>query len=110
MEITALQAVMMDYFLLALGFRFLWPLEVTRLEPDSTRLGLTPMRTLIASSKFSGFKETGFAFGIYDLPMASAIAHSSPHILSEHASAAARSASCYDIGKDVLILPVAYID
>lgn len=38
--------------------------------------------------------------------MANTVAHSSLHTSSEHASAAACSAFCYDIGKDVWILPI----
>ena len=64
------------------------------------------MSALIASSKVSGWSETGFAFGITDLQMASAIAHSSLHISSENASAAAFSASCYHVRKHIWILAI----
>ena len=60
----------------------------------------------MACSKLSGWSETGFAFGMCLPPMASGAAYSSPRISSEHASAVACSASCYDTGKDVRILPV----
>jgi len=59
---------------------------------------------LIASSKLNGCSEIGLAFGIRRLPMASAIGHSSLHILAEHVSAGACSASCHDRSEDVRIL------
>ena len=59
----------------------------------------------MACSKLNGKSETGLAFGIVP-PMASSFGHSPLCTLSEHASAAACSAFCYDSRKDVGILPV----
>lgn len=64
------------------------------------------MIAFIASSKLSGWSETGFAFGMVRPPMASAFAHSSPRILAEHALQAACSATCYDCVENIRILAV----
>ena len=69
-------------------------------------LGFTFMSTLMASSKLNGWSETGLAFGMIGPPMASGVEHSSLGTSSEHASAAACSAFCYDIREDVWIIPV----
>ena len=57
-------------------------------------------------SKLSGCNETGFAFGIAYPPMASSFVHSPLGTSSEHASAAACSAFCYDGRKDIGVLPI----
>lgn len=67
--------------------------------------GFAFMSTSIACSKLNGKSDTGFAFGMRP-PWANGVAHSSLGISSEHASAVACSAFCYDIGKNVWILPV----
>jgi len=54
------------------------------------------MSAWIASSKFNGWSETGLAFGMNYLPMTRLIARSSLNTSSEHVSAVAYSASCYD--------------
>jgi hypothetical protein len=68
-------------------------------------IGFAFMSISIACSKLNGKSDTGFAFGMRP-PLANAIVHSSLRTSSEHASAAACSAFCYDIRKDVWILPV----
>ena len=60
----------------------------------------------MASSNVSGWSEIGFAFGMGRPPMVTATAHSSADTSSEHASAAACSAFCYHVAKDVGILAV----
>jgi hypothetical protein len=70
------------------------------------RCGSTLSIAFIASSNDNGWSEIGFAFGMASPPMASASAHSSPHILAAHALLAAWSATCYDRVKDVRILAV----
>ena len=68
-------------------------------------LGFTFMSTLMASSKLNGWSEIGLAFGIAP-PMVTEVEHFPLGTSSEHASAAACSAFCYDGRKDVGILPV----
>ena len=68
--------------------------------------GFAFMSISMACSKLSGKSETGFAFGIECPPMAKRVARSWADTSSEHASAGACSASCYDTGKDVRILSV----
>src|SRR6266850_4541287 len=68
--------------------------------------GFAFMSISMACSKLSGWSETGLAFGIGCPPMAKRVVRSWADTSSEHASAAACSAFCYDIGKDIGILPV----
>ncbi len=60
----------------------------------------------MACSKLRGYNEIGLAFGMALPPMASLFAHSSLCTSSEHASAAAYSAFCNHVRKDVCIIPV----
>lgn len=62
------------------------------------------MNAWMASSKLSGWSETGLALGIDSPCMTSAIVQAPLCISSEHASAGACSASCYDGPKDVRVL------
>ena len=64
------------------------------------------MRVLMASSNVNGCNETGFAFGIVSPRMAKVTEHFLLCTSSENASAAAFSASCYHIGKNIRILSV----
>ncbi len=64
------------------------------------------MSTSIACSNVKGWSEIGFAFGIAVPPWASRVARSWADISSEHASAAACSAFCDHVRKDVGILPI----
>jgi len=59
----------------------------------------------MASSKLSGWSETGLAFGMRP-PMATGVVHSSLDISSEHASAVAYSACCYHLRKNVGIISI----
>ena len=68
------------------------------------RWGFVFISALMASSKLNGKSDTGFALGIGRLQMASVIGRSSLRISSEHVSAGACSASCYDRPKDVGVL------
>src|SRR5438093_7413806 len=70
------------------------------------RWGFVFISALMASSKLNGKSDTGFALGIGRLQMASVIGRSSLRISSEHVSAGACSASCYDRLKDVRIRPI----
>ena len=63
------------------------------------------MSTSIACSKLNGKSETGFAFDIAP-PMATGVEYSSLRTSSEHVSAAACSAFCYDRLKDIRIIPI----
>jgi len=63
------------------------------------------MSASIAWSKVSGCSETGFAFGMRP-PLANGVARSSADTSCWHASAAACSAFCYYVRKDVWVLAV----
>ena len=63
------------------------------------------MSISIACSKVNGWSETGFAFGMRP-PMATGVEHLSLGISSEHASAAACSAFCYHVRKDIRIFTI----
>ena len=63
------------------------------------------MSTSIACSKLNGWSETGLALPMVP-PMIDGVERSSLGTSSEHASAAACSAFCYDIREDVWIIPV----
>ena len=63
------------------------------------------MSTFMASSKLNGWSETGLAFGMIP-PMVDGVEHSSLGTSSEHASAAACSAFCYHVRKDIRIFTI----
>jgi hypothetical protein len=95
-----------DYFLrcFCLATRFLF--SFCRLDSSPTFSGSTRMSALMASSKLNGWSETGFAFGIEGPPLANAFAHSLADISSEHASAAACSASHYERREHIPVVSV----
>jgi hypothetical protein len=69
------------------------------------------MRALTASSKLSGCSDTGLAFGMVPPRKASGTARLYPSAIwlclsSEDAASESSSASCYDFGEDIRVLPV----
>lgn len=65
-----------------------------------------PISACIASSKLNGWSETGLAFGMMEPPMTNAVEHSSLRTSSEHVSAGACSASCYNRTEQVRFFAV----